>query len=110
MVAMRRHAEGLLEGARKMIEAQMDQLRESGQRNILREMLLDEFRHALLLPHWQAATKRPRRSGCRSFQADEFVHQHETQGLRIVAGTLNGIPNLGFEFERRVPDGLVEEE
>src|SRR5882672_818748 len=31
VVAMRRHAEGLLEGARKMIEAQIDELRESGQ-------------------------------------------------------------------------------
>src|SRR5713101_5848686 len=110
MVTMRRRAEGLLEGARKMIKAQIDELCERGQRNFLREMLLDEFRHALLLPRRQAATKRPRRTGCRSFQADEFVHQHEGQGLCILAATRVGIPNLGLEFERRVPDGLIEEE
>src|ERR1700730_299470 len=110
MVAMRRTAEGLLEGGGKMIEAQMAQLCESGQRNILREMLLDEFRHALLLPHWQAATKRHRRSGCRSLQADQFVHQYDAQRLRILAANPVGIPTLGLEFDRRIPDGLVEEE
>src|SRR5882672_5617402 len=110
MVAMWRRAEGLLEGARKMIEAEVGEFSERGQRNFLREMLLDEFHHALLLPHWQAAAKRPCRSRRRSFQSDEFVHQYQTQGLRIRAAPRIGIPHLGFEFERGVPDGLIEKE
>jgi len=65
-------------------------------------MLLDEFDYALLLPCWQAATNRSRHSGCRSFQANEFVHQHETQGLCILAATRVGAADLGLEFERRV--------
>ena len=52
MVVMRRRAEGLLEGAREMTEAQIDELCESVQRNSLREMFLDELHHALLLPRW----------------------------------------------------------
>src|SRR5882724_12266445 len=53
VVAMRRRAEGLREGARKMIKAQIDEFCESRQRNLLREMLLDEFGHAFLLPRRQ---------------------------------------------------------
>src|SRR5205807_3738277 len=74
MVTMRRHAEGLGEGARKMVKAEIDKLGESGQRNLLREVLLDEFDDAPLLPRRQAATNRSRCSGCRSFQSDQFVH------------------------------------
>jgi len=38
------------------------------------------------------------------------VYQHQAQGLCILAATRIGISNLGLEFERRVPDGLIEEE
>src|SRR5262249_60838811 len=58
MVVMWRRAERLLEGAGKMIRAEVDQFCERGQRNLLGEMLLDEFHYALLLPHRQAATMR----------------------------------------------------
>ena len=73
-------------------------------------MLLDEIDHALLLPHRQAATKRPRWASCRSFQSDQFVHEHKAQGLRVLAAAWVGIPDFGLKFERRVPDGLIEEE
>jgi hypothetical protein len=43
MVAMRGHAERLGEGASKVIEAQIDESRESGQRNVLGKMFLYEF-------------------------------------------------------------------
>src|SRR5258707_540112 len=65
MVAMRRRPEGSPESARKMIDTQIDKLRESRQRNLLREMGFDELRHALLLPCRQATAKRLRRGGCR---------------------------------------------
>src|SRR5882762_11938879 len=110
VVAMRRRAEGLREGARKMIQAQIDELCESRQRNFLREMLLDEFDHALLLPCWQAAANRSRRGRCRSFQSKELVRQHEAQGIRIFAAPRIGIPDFGLELERGVPDGWIEEE
>src|SRR5450432_1747388 len=73
-------------------------------------MLFDEFHHALLLPDWQATTYRPCCSRCRSFQADEFVHQYKAQCLGIRAATWVGIPDLGLELRRRVPDCLIEEE
>ena len=38
------------------------------------------------------------------------MHQHETQGLCILAATRVGAADLGLEFERRVLDGLIEEE
>ena len=78
MVAMRRRAERLREGARKMVEAEINELGESCQRNVFRKMLLDEFYHALLLPRGQAATNRPCRSRCSSLQSKELMHQHET--------------------------------
>ena len=107
---VRRHPEVLREGARKMIKAQIDEARESSQRNRLREMLLDEFDYAFLLPRRQAATHLSRRSGCRSFQPDEFMHQHEAQGLCILAAARVGAADLGLEFERCFPDGLIKEE
>src|SRR5712671_2002585 len=110
VVAMRRRAEGLREGARKMIKAQIDEFCESRQRNVLREMLLDEFDHAFLLPCWQAAAHRSRCGGCRSFQSEELVHQHQAQGVRIFAAPRVGIADLGLELKRGVPDGLIEEE
>ena len=109
MVAMRRRAEGLRKGARKMIEAQIDKFCESRQRNFLREMLFDEFDHPFLLPCWQTAASRSRRGGCRSFQSEELVHQHEAQGIRIFAAPRIGIPDFRLELERGVPDGLIEE-
>ena len=95
MVTMRGHAEGLGEGARKMVKAEIDELGESGQRNLLREVLLDEFDDAPLLPRRQAATNRSRCSGCRSFQSDQFVHQHEAQGFCILAASRIETPDLG---------------
>ena len=82
---MRRYPEGLPEGMRKVKEAQIDQLCESGQRNLFREMLVDEFRQPLLLPGRQTAAKRPCRCGCRLLQSDEFVNQHDAQRLYILA-------------------------
>src|ERR1700722_17106338 len=73
-------------------------------------MLLDELRHALLLPPRQAATKPRRRAVCRSFRANEFVHQHEAQGLAILAARRIGVPDFGLELEGSVPDRLIEEE
>src|SRR6476660_3750635 len=110
METMRRRAEGLREGARKMIKAQINEFCQSRQRNVLREMLLDEFDNALLLPCGQAAANRSRRGGCRSFQSEELVHQHEAQGLRIFAAPRVGIADLGLELERGVPHGLIEAE
>src|ERR1700686_3693640 len=72
-------------------------------------MLLDKFYYAPLLPHWQATTKRPECSRCRSLQADQFVHQHDAQRRSVLVTTWVGIPDLCLEFERRVPDGLIEE-
>src|SRR5712675_1143429 len=71
VVAMRRRAEGLREGARKMIQAQIDEFCQSRQRNLFREMLLDEFGHAFLLPRRQAAARRSRGGGCHPFQSEE---------------------------------------
>src|ERR1700733_14587366 len=110
MVAMRRHAEGLLEGACKMKEAQVNELCESGQRNFFGEMLFDEFRHAFPLPRRQAATKRPHGFGCCAFQPVKFKHQYEAQGLCVLAAPWVGIPDFGLKFECSIPDGLIEEE
>jgi len=77
MVAMWRHPEGLSEGARKMVEAQIDESGESRQRNIFREVIVDKFRQPLLLPRWQAAAKPPHHVGRRMFQSGEFVHQYK---------------------------------
>src|SRR5450631_576898 len=73
-------------------------------------MVLDKFHRAPLLPHWQATTKRPDCSRCRSFQAHQFVHQHDAQCLSVMAARWVGMANLGLEFERRVPYGLIKEE
>src|SRR5271168_1437414 len=109
MIAMRRHAEGLLEGSRKVIEAQIDELCERGQRDLLREMLIDEFYYAFLLPNWQTTTKAPHRSRCRSFQSSEFVHQHEAQSLHIRPARWIGVSDFGLELEGCVPKRLIKE-
>jgi hypothetical protein len=105
MVAMRRHAEGLLEGACKMKEAQVNELREGGQRNFLGEMPFDEFHQALPLPRRQAATKWPRRFGCRAFRSNEFVHQYEAVvrkdvRLALAEAEKAGVPMLSVGVVR----------
>ena len=98
MVTMRRHAEGLFEGARKVKEAQLDESasaasgisspRCSSMKSVTRS----------LLPHRQAATKRPRCDRWRSLQADEFVDQHEAQGLRILPAPRTELPTSAFSL------------
>src|SRR5271154_1321681 len=72
-------------------------------------MLLDEFDHALLLPHWQTTTEWPDYSVCRSFQSSEFVHQHKAQGFYIRSARRIGVSNFGFELECCIPKRLIEE-
>src|SRR5258708_10107779 len=94
MVAMRRRAERLREGAHKVIEAQIDEFCESRQRNLLREMLLDEFDHPFLLPFWQAAANWACRGGGRSFLVEEFGVQPRRHSLRILVPRTLGISSL----------------
>src|SRR5271170_5663556 len=110
MVAMRRHAEGLLEGACEMKQAQVYEFRESGQRNVFGEMLFDEFHHAFPLPRRQATTKRLHGFGCRAFQSAKFMHQYEAQGLCVLTAPWVGIADFGLQFEGSVPHRLIEEE
>src|SRR4051812_12503005 len=73
VVAMRRRPKRLRKGSRKVIETEINELCESGQRNVFREMLLDEFGHALLLPCRQAATNWADCGGFRSFQSEALA-------------------------------------
>src|SRR5262245_56283614 len=54
-VAIRRLPEGLLEGSQKMIRAQPRQIGEHVERNVLRQVRLDEIHDALLLPRSKPA-------------------------------------------------------
>jgi hypothetical protein len=61
------------EGACKVIEAEISDLREGVERNFFRKMFLDEFDYAFLLPCQQAAPGGPGRGGVRSFQSEQLV-------------------------------------
>src|SRR6202012_3388481 len=110
MVTVRGHAERLGEGACKMIEAKIGEFREDRQRNVLGKMFLDEFGEALLSPRRQAATDRPCGTVFCSFESEELMDKHDAQGLGILTAARICIADLSLEFERGVPNRLIEEE
>jgi hypothetical protein len=83
------------EGSRKVIETEINELCENGQRNVFGEMLLDEFGHALLLPRRQAAANWPSCAGFRSFQSEEL------------ARCGHGLSSVGFSCEVHRNDGVT---
>src|SRR5262245_6392768 len=98
------------ESAREMVRAQANERRQRGEGNVLGKMLLQIFRHALLLPSRQSAVNdgiRPHRA---VVDAHKLVQQHETERFGI--GALGGLGafHLGFELHRGLPEITVEEE
>ena len=106
---MRRKPEGLLERPAKVIPAELDQLRERGERDLLADVLLDIGGDGPLLPGREAAPRGrfdPLRPGV---EARELVRQDDAKRLEIElvrAGTLH----QRRELERRVPQRRIFEE
>ena len=76
LVAMRRDAEGTLEGAAEMRRAQLRHPGKVGERDILRQMRLDIVAGGALLPGGEPAPRRHRRGRAAALEPDQLDGQH----------------------------------
>src|SRR5262249_59429959 len=107
-IAMRWHAEGLLERPRKVVWAQMHQFRHGGQRDLFSKMLLDVFAKLSLLPAGESSLH-ARFDRCSLAHANELAHQGDPLGLDIGALRSARILQSVLQLERRRPDIGIEE-
>ena len=109
-VAVRRQAEGLLERPHEMKGAQPHDVGQRGQRNVVREVLLDVLRNLLLLPAGEPASNvLPFGSGA-VVETQQLVHHHDAERLGILALIDTRILGLRLELGGCLPQVLVEEE
>ena len=110
VIAMRRHAERLLESATEIIRAQPHQLRERRERNLLGQMFVDVPGHDALLPRGEPAAEMHLRTRGAAIETDQFVDQNDPERLDIKpAFDARRLDRL-LDLRGRAPDRWILEE
>ena len=99
-IAVRRVAKAALEGAREVKGAQLRDVGEINERNLVGQMRGDVFVEALLLPSGEA-TERSAFDAGRTVHPNEFVQKNDTESFGVV--TRCRFPDLALELECGLP-------
>src|SRR3984957_15021396 len=102
-IAQRRHAEGLLEDAREVERAQLRDLGEARQQDILRQVLLDIFADARPLPGCEPAADIGLRVRRAAVEPQQLVCQQNAERLAILllpGRTVGGMRRLELRGDR----------
>src|SRR5712691_9344541 len=99
---MRRHTEGLLEGAAEVTGAQPHELRELGERYRLRKVFCDIVGDDPLLPRRKTASHRRIGATSTCIEAYELMRQHDAKRFAI-APTFRAVLNQPRQFDCRLP-------
>src|SRR4029077_15399056 len=109
VVAMRRNAERLLEGAAEIVGAQMNELRQRIERYRLGEVFLDVRGNETLLPNSKATPHRRCAARNDAMAAQQLMRDHHAKRLAITIG-IGARLDRCRELDRRVPQWVVFEE
>jgi len=107
---MRRHVERLLERAGKMVRAQVYQLGQGRQGDVLGEVFVDVLRQLLLLPLRKPTANARHGRQAALVHAHELASQSDAERFGIGGLPLIRTPHLRPELDSGIPEIAVEEE
>ena len=111
VISVRRYAERLLERPAEIVRTQANKLRESPERYLLGEVLLDVGRNRPLLPGSEAAPSGRSDAWGPGVETHEFMCQDGAESFEIGAAVGACTLDQPLELERRVPQcGVLEEQ
>lgn len=100
---MGRHAERLLECPAEMVRAQVSELGEGSERDLVGDMLLDIARDSALLPAGDPSPDRRRNVGPTRTETYEFVGEHDSERFAVKLIDGPGSFDQGLQSDRDVP-------
>src|SRR5437016_4129737 len=111
MKPVRRNAKRLFECPTEIVRAQASQLREGGERNLLRQMLFDIRGYKSLLPRGKSASDQPFHARGSETESQQFMHKNNAERLEIQMVILlqASRSERGREFCSGAPDRRILE-
>src|SRR5262249_59851955 len=109
-ITVRRHVKRLLEHAGKMVRAQLYQLGQRRQGDVLGKVSVDVLHQLLLLPFRKAAATSRHRRQAALVHAHELASQSDAERFGIGGLLLIGTPHLRPELDSGIPEIAVEKQ